>query len=86
MTIGLLEGKGGAKHKSETDPLYIDRTRTVNVVSEFDDGQRQGILGLHSHLSRMSSSSVNAGIAVVVGWLAFNGVAFSLVPKFTTFL
>jgi len=86
MVIGLLEEKRGAKHKSETNPLYIDRQRTVNVVSEFDDGQRQGILGLYAHLSRMHSSSVIAGIAVVFGWLAFKGVAFSLVPKFTAFL
>jgi len=86
MIIGLPEEKRGAKHKSETNPLYIDRQRTVNVMSEFDDGQRQGILGLYAHLSRMYNSSVNAGIAVVFGWLAFNGVAFNLVPKSTTFL
>jgi hypothetical protein len=44
----------------------------------FDTSNENRLLGLLGHISRMYNSTINAMIAVIFGWLAFNGLAFSL--------
>jgi hypothetical protein len=45
---------------------------------QVDKEDVQALLGLYAHISRIYSSSINAAIAVIFGWLAFFGFSMTI--------